>query len=198
MARSQRLQELLHQKKQNQRLARVEAARRRREDAESNQEILEETQMDGLQHQRRGQCGSCHECPGFCIWYRPSSTDPTDTEVMFYCSLCGCSAVDHVIDAVWVKEERLRQEEEARQQEARASSSRKYHKHRQTIIDNEHRRKASLDILGLPPTATSRDISRAYRRLALLWHPDKHAGDVTVAQSKFIQVTEAFRHLSQE
>ncbi|XP_075049471.1 dnaJ homolog subfamily A member 1-like [Mixophyes fleayi] len=48
------------------------------------------------------------------------------------------------------------------------------------------------DLLGLPPTASSDDIKRAFRRLALKYHPDKNpnAGD------KFKQISKAYEVLS--
>lgn len=196
MEKSRRMQELLHRRKRNERMRRVEAARRRKEESMLSEDFLEETRMDGLQHVCRAACKGCDECPGFRIWYRPSSTDSTDADVMFYCSMCGCSALDHEVDKQWEEEERRRKLQAAREESARRSYTRQYQSQRRMQVEEDRRRQASLDVLGLSSTATPREISRAYRRLALRWHPDKHNGDVKVAQAQFLRVTEAFRHLS--
>lgn len=196
MEKSRRMQELLHRRKRNERMRRVEAAQRRKEDSMLSEDFLEETRMDGLQHVCRAACKGCDECPGFRIWYRPSSTDSTDADVMFYCSMCGCSALDHEVDAQWEEEERRRKLQAAQEESARRSYTRHYQSQRRMQVEEDRRRQASLDVLGLSSTATPREISRAYRRLALRWHPDKHNGDVKVAQAQFLRVTEAFRHLS--
>ncbi len=39
------------------------------------------------------------------------------------------------------------------------------------------------DILGIPKTATAEDIKKAYRKLALLKHPDKCPGDEKAAEN---------------
>jgi molecular chaperone DnaJ len=50
-------------------------------------------------------------------------------------------------------------------------------------------------LLGLADTANDDDIKRAYRKLALKYHPDRNPGD-KFAEDKFKQVTEAYRVLS--
>jgi curved DNA-binding protein len=46
-------------------------------------------------------------------------------------------------------------------------------------------------ILGLHPEATQEEIRRAYRRLALEWHPDRRPGDPTAAE-RFKEISEAY------
>ncbi|PJF16886.1 hypothetical protein PSACC_03306 [Paramicrosporidium saccamoebae] len=53
----------------------------------------------------------------------------------------------------------------------------------------EHR---LYDILGVPPTATPDDLKRAYRRLALQYHPDKNPGH----EAEFQEVGKAYAALS--
>ena len=57
-------------------------------------------------------------------------------------------------------------------------------------IDNEEYYK----ILGVSRTATEKEIKRAYRKLALKFHPDKNKGDKE-AQEKFQKISEAYEVL---
>ena len=55
-------------------------------------------------------------------------------------------------------------------------------------------------ILGLLETASPVDIHRAYRQMALDWHPDRHVGEsqerIAVATARFQEIGEAFGVLS--
>lgn len=51
------------------------------------------------------------------------------------------------------------------------------------------------DILGVTKTATEAEIKKAYRKLAMKYHPDKNPDDKT-AESKFKEVAEAYSTLS--
>lgn len=51
------------------------------------------------------------------------------------------------------------------------------------------------EVLGVPKTATSQEIKKAYHKLALKYHPDKTKGD-KVAEEKFKEVNEANEVLS--
>ncbi|MCS7081829.1 MAG: J domain-containing protein [Bacteroidetes bacterium] len=50
-------------------------------------------------------------------------------------------------------------------------------------------------ILGVPETATEEDIKRAYRKLALRYHPDRNPGNKE-AEERFKKITEAYSVLS--
>src|SRR5579859_7769493 len=52
------------------------------------------------------------------------------------------------------------------------------------------------ETLGLTKSASADDIKKAYRKLALEWHPDKHTGDKTEAEKKFKEINEAYQVLS--
>jgi translocation protein SEC63 len=54
-----------------------------------------------------------------------------------------------------------------------------------------------FSILGVSETASKRDISKAYRRLAVLHHPDKNRGNPNAAD-KFIRISKAFAALTDE
>lgn len=53
------------------------------------------------------------------------------------------------------------------------------------------------EVLGVPRDATDEAIKKAYRKLALKWHPDQHQGDSQEsAEAKFKQISEAYEVLS--
>lgn len=52
------------------------------------------------------------------------------------------------------------------------------------------------DILEIKKNATDEDIKKAYRRLALKWHPDRNPDNVTEANEKFKKISEAYHTLS--
>ena len=51
-----------------------------------------------------------------------------------------------------------------------------------------------LRVLGLPPTATRREVKRRYRRLALQLHPDRNRGN-EAARTRFVEVSHAYQVL---
>lgn len=53
-------------------------------------------------------------------------------------------------------------------------------------------------ILEVPRNSTSTDIKKAYRRLALKWHPDKNPDNKDEADRRFKEISEAYEVLSDE
>ncbi len=51
-------------------------------------------------------------------------------------------------------------------------------------------------ILGVGREATAEEIKKAYRKLAMKYHPDKAKGDKKQAEEKFKQISEAYAVLS--
>jgi DnaJ-class molecular chaperone len=65
--------------------------------------------------------------------------------------------------------------------------------------DNNNSNKKPQDyytILGVSKTATEKQLKKAYRKLALQWHPDKNPDNVKVATDKFAEISEAYEVLS--
>lgn len=54
-----------------------------------------------------------------------------------------------------------------------------------------------FDILEVAHGATQPEIKKAYRKLSLIWHPDKNPDD-PLAASKFIQITKAYQAMTDE
>jgi len=57
-------------------------------------------------------------------------------------------------------------------------------------------RKNYYKILGVPKTAKEKEIKKAYRKLALRWHPDKNNDNLKEAEAKFKDINEAYSVLS--
>lgn len=51
------------------------------------------------------------------------------------------------------------------------------------------------DILGVQKSATEAEIKKAYKKLAMQYHPDRNKGDKK-AEEKFKEINEAYQTLS--
>lgn len=60
------------------------------------------------------------------------------------------------------------------------------------------KRKDWYKVLGISKTASAADIKRAYKKLALQWHPDKNVDNQDEAEAKFREVAEAYEVLGDE
>lgn len=50
-------------------------------------------------------------------------------------------------------------------------------------------------ILGVPKNVASKDLTRAYRKLAVKWHPDKHSENKAFASEKFMEIRKSYEFL---
>ena len=57
-------------------------------------------------------------------------------------------------------------------------------------------KKDYYEVLGVPKDASDDVIRRAYKKLAIKWHPDKHVDDKKEAEEKFKEISEAYSVLS--
>ncbi|XP_037945553.1 dnaJ homolog subfamily B member 6 isoform X3 [Teleopsis dalmanni] len=53
-------------------------------------------------------------------------------------------------------------------------------------------------VLDIPRTATDAEIKKAYRKLALKWHPDKNPDNLDESNKRFKEISEAYEVLSDE
>jgi molecular chaperone DnaJ len=58
-------------------------------------------------------------------------------------------------------------------------------------------KKDYYQILGIPKSAEEREIKKAYKRLAMKYHPDRNQGDKT-SEGKFKEIKEAYEILINE
>ena len=52
------------------------------------------------------------------------------------------------------------------------------------------------EVLGVAKTASDEELKKAYRRLAMKFHPDRNADNPEAAEVKFKQIKEAYEILS--
>ncbi len=58
------------------------------------------------------------------------------------------------------------------------------------------RKRDYYEVLGVPRNASDDDLKKAYRKLALKWHPDKNPDNKASAEVRFKEISEAFQVLS--
>jgi molecular chaperone DnaJ len=51
------------------------------------------------------------------------------------------------------------------------------------------------EILNVPENATPQEITKAYRKLALKWHPDKNPNNKEEAEKRFKEIKKAYEDL---
>jgi DnaJ-class molecular chaperone len=67
------------------------------------------------------------------------------------------------------------------------------------VVDEKKKGPSHYDTLGVPRTATEAEVKRAYRALALKFHPDRHTGSTEAekqkAEAKFKDIGTAYSTL---
>lgn len=95
--------------------------------------------------------------------------------------------VHQLAEAVWAPAQQQTQSEQQRDDRSAPTIDRWHNP--QAIVQH-------FETLELPTTATVADVKRAYKELALRYHPDKNPGDPSSeASHRFRQVAEAYRAL---
>ena len=54
------------------------------------------------------------------------------------------------------------------------------------------------EVLGVKEDATNEEIRKAYKKLAIKWHPDKNPDNKEFAEEKFKSISEAYRLCSEK
>lgn len=94
------------------------------------------------------------------------------------------------------RQEELRQQQEARnEEEKRKKEERKQQQNPPT--EPKKMEECPYQILGVSRDASRADIKKAYRKLSLLYHPDKSSGDAN-ATDKFTKLVDAYEILGDE
>ena len=190
--RLDRVKEAKKQSEESDRNARVRIAAERVQKARDQFETVVEMTCDAVLSAERRECTKCADCPGFRLIFPQSQA--TVPEVVCFCSMCGCRANDHVVCERWSRErdasrERFERQTQAQQERRAAMDARNV----STSLAQHY------ETLGVSSRATRREISKAYRRAALRWHPDKHSHKVESERRKatnmFIRVADAFKAL---
>lgn len=102
-------------------------------------------------------------------------------------SRCGCSANDHEIDKTWLKEE-----EKKKSREAAATQQAKNSRTAQQQFA-QRRESEALALLGLSVHADKKAVARAFKKLALKYHPDRTK---STSSEAFLEIKKAYEYLS--
>jgi len=100
-------------------------------------------------------------------------------------------------------EEQQRREEERREQQWREQQQQqqqrreKEHRPRSRSPSSDNKKEA-FAILGIPPTSSKTEIKKAYRKQALLLHPDKHRDNIEEATRRFQELQAAMDEINKQ
>mmetsp|Transcript_34767 Transcript_34767/g.103136 ORF Transcript_34767/g.103136 Transcript_34767/m.103136 type:complete len:107 (-) Transcript_34767:7-327(-) len=84
-------------------------------------------------------------------------------------------------------------EQKAKQREQQYDKKREEKKRARLLYYMRHTK--DYEALGLQPGSSKVDVKKAYRKLAMQWHPDKHPDNVEEAKAKFLVIQKAYDSL---
>merc|ERR1712070_1307292 len=105
----------------------------------------------------------------------------------------GLSSADRAVDHDSLTELLRRIVRARSEQRAGDSGSSSWDFHAKEEEDSEETR--IYNLLGVARNATDAEVKKAYRQLALKWHPDKHPDDKEKAEEMFLSITEAYEYI---
>jgi len=127
-----------------------------------------------------------------------SGPDPTrprvphqkgNTVLLIYGDSKGAALAKRLIEEAVENKEQKKQQRQREYEKKKASRNRE-----RQIYHLRHAR--DYEVLGLPLGASKVEAKKAYRKLAIRFHPDKYTGsDKTVAQEKFLEIQKAYQSL---
>eukprot|EP00210_Caulerpa_lentillifera_P003093 g2955.t1 len=111
------------------------------------------------------------------------------TRISIYGDPKGVACAKRLIEEAIENKEQKRQQRQREYEKKRASKIRD-----RQIYHLRHAR--DYETLGLPLGASKVEAKKAYRKLAVQWHPDKYTGnDKEFAQKKFLEIQQAYQNL---
>jgi len=134
---------------------------------------------------------ACTSAPAAAAAAAPAPADADTTSVALYGSAGACALALRLIEELFAKAAEARREAHSSQRdkekERRAGNRKLY----------ALRHAADYHLLGVPVGSSKEDVKKAYRKLAVLWHPDKHpeGPQREAASKKFMEIQTAYDSL---
>eukprot|EP00803_Ostreobium_quekettii_P008602 evm.model.scf_931.6 EVM.evm.TU.scf_931.6 scf_931:45254-50483(-) len=119
----------------------------------------------------------------------PSKDDnPKMTTIMIFGDSRGVEVAKRMIEEA-VENKEQKQKQRHKEYERKRDNKRR----ERQLYHLRHTR--DYEALGVPIGSSKADVKRAYKKLAVRWHPDKHPDDVEGAKAKFQEIQRAYQSL---